>query len=247
MRQTDNKRKSAKQTSKKRTSTTQPQPLSTPATARRIFQLLNDKSQPAAARDYLDEWLGDLFSHTRATCQDSQEEFTYAFLKATKNVETGNLYKGHRGVISKSARQNYKLIQNILARLDAGETLESIHAEAQTERGEWQKKRDEELAVEPKDKLSDEWRAWKIRQVETAFKGEDADAFESAGAEVRQLLKGLMADGDFWHTGNMRVLLPHLIIARQEIDRAELQDKRMDAGMKGASTRKARARKGGQG
>ena len=50
---------------------------------------------------------------------------------------------------------------------------------------------------------------------------------------------GLMRDEDFWHVNNALALLPHLIIARQEIDRRGARDKRLKAAMKAAQTRAA--------
>jgi hypothetical protein len=97
---------------------------------------------------------------------------------------------------------------------------------------------------EPKDKTSNEWRYWKIRQLEAGFDGpSDAKGYELAWDEFKALLRGLMSDENFWHVSNAKALLPHLIIARQSIDKMNAREKRSQAAMKGAQTRR---KKGGK-
>jgi hypothetical protein len=95
---------------------------------------------------------------------------------------------------------------------------------------------------EPVDRLSNEWRYWKIREVEKAFSEKEAKAWGEAWDYYRDLLRGLMAEGSFWHTYFARNLLPYLIEARQHIDGLHQQERRVRAGMKGAA---ARQKKGG--
>lgn len=90
---------------------------------------------------------------------------------------------------------------------------------------------------EPRDRLSDAWRHWKIRQFGQGFSSGDLELYDAAWKEFGILLRGLMADENFWHVSNAVALLPHLIIARQTIDRLNLQERRPRAGTK--------ARKGG--
>jgi hypothetical protein len=90
---------------------------------------------------------------------------------------------------------------------------------------------------EPKDRLSDEWRYWKLRQLERGFSGDDSEAYNAAWKEFKALLMGLIGDGDFWHVSHALSILPQLIIARQSIDRLSQSERRSRAGMK--------ARKGG--
>jgi hypothetical protein len=62
-------------------------------------------------------------------------------------------------------------LKAIVSRYDAGATLREMaeEEEAQGREREGQHKAEELAKPEPKDKLSDEWRYWKLRQVEHAF------------------------------------------------------------------------------
>lgn len=71
---------------------------------------------------------------------------------------------------------------------------------------------------EPKDRLSNEWRHWKLRQFEQAFNSGELETYTAAWTEFRDLLRGLMADGNFWHTSHATELLPHLLSIRQYLD-----------------------------
>jgi hypothetical protein len=95
---------------------------------------------------------------------------------------------------------------------------------------------------EPKKKTSAEWRYWKLCQIEHAFENRtDArDLYRQAWEYVKELFKGLLLCPDFWHVDLITPLLPHLIIARQEIDEIYAHEKRTRAGVKGAKKRKAR-------
>jgi hypothetical protein len=124
-----------------------------------------------------------------------------------------------------------------------GESLAAIHAGREAARARRHAEREaERLNVpEPKDKTSDEWRYWKLRRMERAFDGEDGAEYKQAWAEFTALLKGLMADESFWHTGNARALLPHLIIARQQIDHARAFERSQSAAAKGTAARRKKA------
>lgn len=131
------------------------------------------------------------------------------------------------------ARQAYEGLQEILTRLDAGETLEAIAADHEAQmRKHSEKSRRKMLAKpEPKDKTSDEWRHWKLRQWEAAFKqgADDAAAYTRAWTEFRALFDGLIADGDFWNVRNALALAPDLLIARRDIDRINAHERRDQA------------------
>jgi hypothetical protein len=143
------------------------------------------------------------------------------------------------------AWQAYDEIQKTLARTQAGESLAAIYAGREAARARRRAEREAENlnAPEPKDKTSDEWRYWKLRRMEKAFeeRGENGEAYAEAWREFRALLDGLLADEDFWHTGNARTLLPHLIIARQEIDRTRAFERSQSAAAKGTAARRKKA------
>ena len=117
---------------------------------------------------------------------------------------------------SRHARRN---MGEIIQRLRAGQTIEEIHNAFEQERAAWRRKKEEEerSKPEPKNWLSQEWRWWKIRQLERAFNGNDREAYQAAWDEFKALLHELSKDGNFYHTYFARNLLPHLIEARQVI------------------------------
>jgi hypothetical protein len=144
-------------------------------------------------------------------------------------------------------------LKDIIKRVDAGEDLEAIAEEEKAqgrERGEAYKV-EQSAKPEPKDKTSDEWRYWKLRQVESAFDTQagNSEAYNAAHDYFRELLTSLYNDEDFYNASHILALLPQLIIARQSIDETNRYEHRMRAGMKGAQTRKANkakaAKKGG--
>ena len=104
--------------------------------------------------------------------------------------------------------------------------------------------RERDAAPEPKDKLSAEWRHWKLRRFRLAFTSGDAAQYAAAWDEYRLLLNSLVAVEEFWRADYALALLPQFIICRQEIDESARHERRMTAGMKGAQTRKARAAAG---
>jgi hypothetical protein len=160
--------------------------------------------------------------------------FPKAFLMAAKGTEEMPRKKGVKNLDAARAWQAYDALQKTLARTEAGESLAAIYAEREAARSARQAAREAENlnAPEPKDKTSDEWRYWKLRRMERAFDGGDGAEYKQAWAEFTALLKGLMADESFWHTGNARTLLPHLIIARQQIDKQKARAKKVRAAKK---------------
>lgn len=74
---------------------------------------------------------------------------------------------------------------------------------------------------EPKDTTSDEWRYWKIANLHLDFRSGNTDAYRRAHDEFRTLLTGLYNNEGFWRVSNALALLPHLIIARQEIEKMD--------------------------
>ncbi len=90
----------------------------------------------------------------------------------------------------------------------------------------------------PKDKTSSQWRYWTLRKTAHAFQNGYMTARKQAWNEFEALLKGLMADGDFWHISNALAMMPHLIIARREIDKMNERERRAQAVIKGVLKRR---------
>jgi hypothetical protein len=226
---------------KKRTTT-----LAHTSAANRFYRLIADETQPAEASRDLLEWFDQMCNHTGVNLEHPAF-FPKAFLMAAKATEEMPRKKRGKNLDAAWAWQAYDEIQKTLARTQAGESLAAIYAgrEAARERRQAAREAENLNAPEPEDKTSDEWRYWKLRRLERAFDGrrEDGEAYAEAWREFRALLDGLLADEDFWHTGNARALLPHLIIARQQIDKQNAREKKVRAGVKGAATRQRSKRK----
>ncbi len=219
-----------------------PAHLSTARASNHFYRLITDEDQPAEARHDLLEWFDQMCNHTGVSLEHPAF-FPKAFLMAAKATEEMPRKKMAKSVDAAWARQAYDEIQKTLTRTKAGESLAAIYAEREAARERRCAAREAEQlnAPEPKDKTSDKWRYWKLRRMERAFDASDREAYKQAWAEFTSLLKGLMADEDFWHTSNARALLPHLIIARQRIDQQIAYEKRSLAGVKGAETRRKKA------
>jgi hypothetical protein len=208
--------------------------LSTPTNSRRIFQLLHDETQTEAGQRELVEWFDQLMNDAAPRYEDAPL-FDLAFPAAVRAVEQGK----HDGQPIGAATA-YRALQDILTRTAKGETLAAI---AQARRaalraGDEQHKQAQRDAPEPKDKLSDEWRYWQIARVTHDLSSGAPGAYERAWGVMRHLFDGLAAEPNFWRVDFILPLLPHLIIARQDIDEMLRYERRMRAGMKGAETRK---------
>lgn len=216
---------------RKKTTKKTPKPLS--KQHRRINALLADPRQSDTGKHELRVEIDEMMNNTDINL-DRPEFFPKAFTLATQTIE--------RTKTGYFARRAYRAVQDALARVEAGESLEEIarDREARLREDIAQKKRERLNAPEPKDKLSDEWRYWKIAQITEGMGGRDKsqEAYNAAWDEFRELFEGLRATPSFWHVDNALALLPHLIIARQEIDRLDQQQRRSDAAVKGARTRK---------
>jgi uncharacterized protein (UPF0147 family) len=194
-------------------------------TALRLFNLLHDERVPKDARRTLMEWTDDIANDSPLTDPaQNRNLFLRAFVDGWQRPDSAH------------ART---VMCEILSRLDASESLESIFADFDRERVEWARKAKEEerRKPEPEDKLSDAWRYWTLRKFEDAFNGDDRAAYTAAWREFKTLLNGLTSDGNFYYTSFALALLPQLIICRQEIDKLTRRDRKSKAGMKAAATR----------
>lgn len=201
----------------------------TRADALRLFNLINDETVAQDARRHLTEYVDEILDAAPVTDPTNNRPlFLRGFVEGWGRVDD-------------PSRHN---VGEVLQRVKGGESLESVIGDFQRQMTAGNEAiRERWLTMpEPKDKTSDEWRYWTLRRMERAFDGDDREAYNQAWAEFTALLKGLIADEDFWHTGNARALLPHLIIARQRIDEQNAREKRSRAGVKGAETRR---KKGG--
>jgi hypothetical protein len=156
------------------------------------------------------------------------EFFVPVFVQAARDVGRRN--------------EDYIALKRLVERAEAGESLAEIEAERERKCDERsaELQRERLNAPEPKNKRSDAWRYWKLRQIEHAFENRENDqqAYEQASAFVRELVEGLYNSPDFWNMTFIAPMLAHFIIARQKLDGQKLRAKR--AGSKGIKTRTAR-------
>ncbi len=190
-----------------------------------LFKLIHDEAISEDARRHLLEYVDDILNSASLTdAAHNKSLFLRGYVEGLEQTDS-------------HSRRN---IGEILERIKAGETLEEIiddfnaqlQRSAEAQRVKWL------TMSEPKDKTSSEWRYWTLRRTAHAFQNGDMAARKEAWNEFEALLKGLMADASFWHISNALALMPHLIIARQEIDKMNARERRAQAAIKGVLKRR---------
>jgi hypothetical protein len=106
----------------------------------------------------------------------------------------------------------------IIQCIRAGQSIEEIHAHFEQAWKKWRVKNEEKErnAPEPRNKLSSEWRYWKLRQMERALRGESGrEAQRTARREFKQIAREAIAIAAFdsYHAQKM---LPDFIVAIQQ-------------------------------
>jgi hypothetical protein len=189
--------------------------LSTPANVKAVWKLLQTEA------DHVYEPYAEMISDAGINLE-SREIFDAVFVKAARLVERGD---------APASVREYNYLAELVTRTRAGESVEDVARDRKARSDAYVTRalRRRLKAREPKDKLSAEWRYWKLRQLEEDFSGRRGDeARQRAGREFRELLDGLTAEPLFWHTPTLISLLPQLIIARQEIDEIHAREKAAD-------------------
>jgi hypothetical protein len=107
----------------------------------------------------------------------------------------------------------YHRLLDLIRRVDEGADLNQLRDEENRQRAERSARYEvEELAKpEPKDKTSDEWRYWKLRQMKNALRGEDKAAASAAVEEFIGYAEGFLGQRRFV-VSEVEELLPDLII-----------------------------------
>jgi hypothetical protein len=168
-----------------------------------LFQAIQEASDEGATVDILGH-IDDVMDNAPSSDPASNKElFLKFFLEGWPESGT-------------HTRRN---VGEIIQRVRAGQSIEEIYAHFQQEQAKAsaEKAEKERNAPEPKNWLSSEWRHWKIRQLTRALTGDDSEAYNAAWEEYQKLLRALVADEDFYHTSFALALLPHLLVARQDI------------------------------
>ncbi len=190
-----------------------------------LFKLIHDEAISEDARHHLLEYVDDILNSAPMTdAAHNKSLFLRGFVDGWQRSDS-------------HSRRN---VGEVLQRVKAGETLEQVLDDfnAQLQRSAAAQRAAWLTMPQPKDRNSDEWRYWKLRCLEDAFQGNDIKANEQAWEEFKTLLTGLMAEGGFWYAGNAIALLPHLLIARQEIDWAKANERPSQSAVKGAQKRR---------
>ena len=145
-----------------------------------------------------------------------------AFVKAARLV---GATKPVRRITSKNvmlhgAQKAYERLQEVVRRVDAGETLAQIRAERQAAISEALRDgaADELAKPEPEDKTPDEWRYWKLRRLEPGLASNDAAAWAEFW-RFFEAFKDTLTGGSYDFTeadaSNARRILADLIIVWQ--------------------------------
>lgn len=176
---------------------------------RRLFTIIENSQSPEAT-----DWIWESVSELTANAPsldwlNDPNIFTRSVSEVLGIIEENRASKKD---------DDYQRIKMILDRIAAGETLEAIYQEDEEKRRAWQAERleAERSKPEPKNWLSQEWRHWKLRQLERGFEGSGKE-YQAAWDEYKALLAELTNTEDFYHVYFALSILPDLIIARQDI------------------------------
>jgi len=177
-----------------------------------VRSLLHDPKQTAAGRRELQEWVDEMINDAGVTV-DHPAIFPKMFKLAAAKFDA-----------SRRKTRAARYVQKILARVSAGESLDAIAQERAESLRAWseQHRRAQLNAPEPKDRLSDEWRHWKLAQIQRAFCCGELNLYAAAWEYIEQLQEDLRGRGCFGSVDFIMPILPHLIIAHQEIERGDL-------------------------
>jgi predicted GIY-YIG superfamily endonuclease len=105
--------------------------LSDPRNTERIYKLLRSDESTSADPLCLSDEINELLNHASAAVEDVPEVFASLFRLAATRVERKS------GSATARAAGHYETLQSVLARLDAGETLDDIR---EATRREWEMK-----------------------------------------------------------------------------------------------------------
>ena len=188
----------------------------------RLFNIVNDQNIPPEVRHALVGYVDDVASSAVSADWTNNSAHFLRWSTATARARLS------------------RAVSEIIKRLHKGETAEETIRDFEHQ---WavraaSRRRAELTKPEPQDRTSAEWRYWKLRRMEQAFQSGDKEGYRAAWDEFEALLMGLLRDENFWRAQSALTLLPHLMIARQEIDRT----KHSPAAKKSA---RARTAKGG--
>jgi hypothetical protein len=201
MKRQDSKPKSAKQTSKTRPRT----PTQLKKDAALLFKVINDPNTPDHARDEISGWADEIYNYAENVPDPYQDKrlFVRTFIDGMQNAPRANASRHVRRII-KWLREGQEPAA-IAAWFDQERARIAAEQEAKNR-----------TQPEPKDKLSADWRYWKLRRMERALRGQEG---EKAQREARREFKRIareainIAASDRYHA---EMMLPNFIVAIQQ-------------------------------
>lgn len=195
--------------------------------ARRVSELINSGDE---GDEEVVEWFMQLTNDV-GVALENPAFCSAAFVEAARRVRATKPVRRitAKNVMLHGAQQAYKVLQEIVRRVDAGESLAEIRDERQRAMRECGERHEAEEAAkpEPKDKTSDEWRYWKLRQMEAALTGTDSEEFQAARLEVAELIGTALALLEPGNTSTVISILPSLIAHRQKL--GDIKPKALEA------------------
>lgn len=205
--------------------------------ARRVSELINSDEDGS---DEVGEWFDQLTNDVGVSLWDAGF-CAPAFVKAARAVRaskpvrritTGN-------VMLHGAQKAYERLREIVRRVDAGETLAQIRDERKDGMREAGERHEaaEATKPEPKDKTSDAWRYWKIRQIEAGFESRNTEEYGAAWREFRRLFD-VFFQSNSATVETAREILPGLLLGFQQAEGYKQRERRSETARKGAATRK---------
>ena len=169
-----------------------------------LFKVINDPNTPDDARDEISDWADEVYNYADNIPNPYKDKklFVRTFVDGMQNAPRAR------------ASQH---IRRIIKGLREGQEPAAVAAWFEQERARIAAEQEEKRRTqpEPKDRLSDEWRYWKLGQFKLAFKS--ADTRQSAWREFHPMVKALAKNPNFT-VGDAMTLLPYIIVIQQRLD-----------------------------
>jgi hypothetical protein len=171
-----------------------------------LFKVINNPATPDDAREEIVGWTDEIYNLAKNVPNPLQDKklFVRTFVDGMQNAGRAR------------ARQH---VMRIVDGLREGQEPAAIAAWFEQERARLRAESEEEARTqpEPKDRLSDEWRYWKLSQFDLAFKSKDASVRERAWKEFESMFKTLIKRSDLT-VYDVKTLLPYIIVIQQRLE-----------------------------
>jgi hypothetical protein len=170
-----------------------------------LFKVINDPNTPDHARDEIGGWADEIYNYAENVPDPYQDKrlFVRTFVDGMQNAPRAR------------ASQH---IRRIIKWLREGQEPAEIAAWFDQERARIAAEQEEKsrMQPEPEDKLSAEWRYWKLRRMERALRGQEGEkAQREAQREFKRIAREAIniAASNRYHA---EMMLPNFIVAIQQ-------------------------------